>query len=115
DVQTVEIETEEDGGEDDDDGGPVDLLLARPGHLLELAPHLDEEGLELVQLSRCPAQALGQPFRLAPALALLHLSRLCDRHYLTPNVLPGAPVCLGGRPGGTRTPNPRFWRPVLHH
>src|SRR5689334_3850071 len=34
---------------------------------------------------------------------------------LLPNVYCLAPHCVGGRPGGTRTPNPRFWRPVLHH
>src|SRR5262249_34551118 len=60
-VQPVEVEAEEDGGQDDDDGGRVDLLAARPGDLLELALDLHEEGLELPELSRSPAKWSRDP------------------------------------------------------
>src|SRR5206468_1262781 len=79
-VEAVEVEAEEDGGGDDDHGGAVDLLTAGPGDLPQLALHLREEGSELAQLLRPPAQALGQPLRLPPALLVVHLSRLCDHH-----------------------------------
>src|SRR6266568_8332258 len=51
-VQSPEIEAEEDGGRHHDHGGGGNLLAAGPGHLLELPPHLGEEGPELAELPR---------------------------------------------------------------
>ena len=48
-----------------------------------------------------------------PRRSLLHLPRLCDRHRL--HLAFDSSPLPSGRPGGTRTPNPRFWRPVLYH
>src|SRR6266496_1027805 len=125
-VQSPEIEAEEDGGRHHDHGGGGDLLAAGPGHLLELPPHLGEEGPELAELPRDVAQrpAGTSPLAPAPLGGLLDLVRpldllvLSDGHLKStptssrdPAVLREPPV---GRPGGTRTPNPRFWRPVLH-
>src|SRR5687767_2952614 len=102
-------------------GGVLDLRARGPGDLLELGPDLAEEALQLSELARAPAHAAGHPGgRAAAAFRLLHLSRLCDRHAIKPRkarrlsrpVPPPAPratTSAGGRPGGTRTPNPRFW------
>src|ERR1044071_3118142 len=46
-VEEPEVEPEEEGGHDHHHGGGVDLLLRRPGDLLELAAPLAEEGPQL--------------------------------------------------------------------
>src|SRR6266540_4087685 len=122
-VQSPEIEAEEDRGRHHDHGGGGDLLAAGPGDLLELGPHLREEGPELAELPGDEAQRTAGTSPVAPAhlgglLDLVGLLVLSDGHLKstpTPSRDPAGhrepPV---GRPGGTRTPNPRFWRPVLH-
>src|SRR5262245_22254236 len=106
-VETEQIETEDDRRHDDHDRGCLDLLAARPGDLLELAADLAEEGLALAQLARSPGEPIRHRTLFTAGLAVVrHLPRLSDRHRS-----PTLSSAQGGRPGGTRTPNPRFWRP----
>src|SRR6266540_36127 len=125
-VQSPEIEAEEDRGRHHDHGGGGDLLAAGPGDLLELGPHLREEGPELAELPGDEAQRTAgtSPVAPAPLGGLLDLVRLLDLLVLSDGHLKSTPTPSRdpaghreppvGRPGGTRTPNPRFWRPVLH-
>src|SRR6185436_680930 len=66
-VQAVEVEPEEDRGQDHDDRRVVDLLLARPGDLSQLAPDLAEEGLELAELPLGPTERTREPGRRTAA------------------------------------------------
>src|SRR6266702_3108023 len=126
-VQSPEIEAEEDGGRHHDHGGGGDLLAAGPGHLLELRPHLGQEGPELAELPGDVAQGTARTFPVAPTPlgGPLDPVRPLDLLVLSDGHLPSTPASSRdpaaqhrvhpvGRPGGTRTPNPRFWRPVLH-
>src|SRR5262249_4921612 len=118
-----QVEPEEDRGGDHDDRGGVDLLPARPGDLLQLGPHLAEERPQLAELPRPPAQRAREPGRHSgrPTLVLLHIRCLsyghCSpqpSHRRAAAYAAARGPATNGRPGGTRTPNPRFWRPVLH-
>src|SRR5947207_791729 len=91
-VEPEEIEAEEEGRGDHHHGGRLDLRPRGPRHLLQLAPHLDEEGLQLAELPGQPSHGAGAPGRQAGARAFIvvHLSRLYDRHLLRPLTHPGA-------------------------
>src|SRR4029453_12768848 len=127
-IQAPEIEAEQTRGRDHHQRRGLDLLARGPGHLLELAPDLGEEGAQLRELAARPAQEARQATAVR-RLALIRLLRsvhLPDPfdfsygHLESPLQNIRAPFVgarrlpAAGRPGGTRTPNPRFWRPVLH-
>ena len=103
-----EVRAEEDRREDDHERRGVDLLARGPGDALQLVAHLT---------AGTPAGRRTTPSRLRPHVRAL-LSRC--RAWLTLTSHPaGAPrrrarPGQSGRPRGTRTPNPRFWRPVLY-
>ncbi len=50
----------------------------------------------------CQRDEMGTKIVAPTTIAVSHLSRTND-------------LMLFGRSGGTRTPNPRFWRPVIRH
>src|SRR5207249_5803695 len=55
-----------------------------------------------------PQEGRPGPERSSLSIFLASTTAICFDPSLT--LAPSS-----GRPGGTRTPNPRFWRPVLHH
>ena len=87
-------EHQRDHAHDDEhaDGSSHGFLALRPGHLPQLAPHVDEVLASGVDPSRRTAcDRLRLPSSLDSTLSL---------------------VSVAGRRGGTRTPNPRIWSPV---
>ena len=95
-----------------------DLVARRPGHLLHLAPHLAEvltrrRALDL-RVRRLPTAARAAAACRRPAAPSVAWSvgscRLGSRS--PPGELEVAIIV--SRAGGTRTPNRRFWRPVLY-
>ena len=116
DVAAPEVDREDDGGHDHDDGGADHFRCGRPGDLLHLAVGVAEE------------VAGGEP----PLARLRHDRVVFSLHYLSGHwIFSDRAECACsarasfrscvrralftsfGRPRGTRTPNLRFWRPLL--
>ena len=106
-VEREQIDAEEHRRQDHDDRRRVDLLLRRPGDALQLVAHLARGTAARARTGRRPPP-----------------STLSSRRRVRQSVLTRAIVSTrprsrrlrsngSGRPGGNRTPNPRFWRPVL--
>src|SRR2546422_6912045 len=84
-VHDEQVPRADDDEDDHDHRGPGDLLAVRPGGLVQLCRDLDEK----------------LPDSTEPV------------HGLCSSMLPRPLYTWCGRPGGIRTPNTRFWRPVL--
>ncbi len=119
-----QVDAEENRRQDDHhDGRGLHLALRRPGHPPDLRAHLAEEVLRA--LSHHPSGFAEQAVSslATPTCASLTLSTIavftvrflqCRRPGATRGCRDGrASTGEFGRPGGTRTPSPRFWRPVL--
>ena len=115
-----EVEEEDEGDQDDegeqhDDRVVDDLASSRPRNLAQLAPNLARErdrGGALRRRLGSPATAV---LRCGPAASPSGptwpwrcIRRFCSR--FNSDLL----NAFGSRAGGTRTPNRRFWRPVLY-
>src|SRR5215218_9882760 len=130
------VQPEDDRG-DDADGHQHDHRVAGhraavgPVHLPELGHHLAAERADAAQprtagaLLAVPRGPLALELLLAQLLQPLRVRRLllaghrplglpvhCEGLLLTPRRRSIVEGC--GRPGGTRTPNHRFWRPGLY-
>src|SRR5436190_10552067 len=92
-VHGEQVNAEHQRGQDDDNRGRIDLATGRPRHATQFAPHLRQK---LAGAAEPAEHLLGRLFQIVEA-----------HHFHS------TPV-QSGRPGGTRTPNSRFWRPVLY-
>src|SRR5262249_28243700 len=103
-VEDEQIQAEEDRHENHDDGRRVDLFLRRPRDALQLVTDFAQEQtglLELVARRSLEVVECSRFFSHARSLSALNVP------------LSTCSFPRSGRPGGNRTPNPRFWRPVL--
>ena len=106
-VDAEQIEAEEHRREDHDDRRRVDLALRGPRDALHLVADFGEElagALPPAQRRRAGPRSPCLFDRFGAHRQLLQLQR---------SVVASRRSSRIGRPGGNRTPNPRFWRPVL--
>src|SRR5579871_785794 len=117
DVDDHEEESDDDDHDEHHDRGDPGLASAGPGDLARLRAHLPEEldgaDAPLAGLVRRRGRAAA-PWQCGrQTLILGHFGGFLlrvRRRLQTPQRLPE----YSGRSGGTRTPGPRFWRPMLY-